>query len=169
MTNTPTDVAVFVNRGMEKAPTRLLVPYLGSSHDRLALELAGKVARNTGAETTVLHVVPTRKRDDSVTLGAKKEVDRVYTDPTTRSLVHFKVIEHDSPVAAVLSESTNSDLVVIGVAEEWGLESQLFGWRSQRIARDCPTSLLIVRKASAPAQPPPTHEPAATPSVAGAG
>ena len=38
------------------------------------------------------------------------------------------------------------DLVVIGVGEEWGLESQMFGFRPQRIAQDCPTSLLIVRK-----------------------
>ena len=42
--------------------------------------------------------------------------------------------------------STLFERVIIGVAEEWGLESHLFGWRPERIARDCPTSLLIVRK-----------------------
>ena len=35
---------------------------------------------------------------------------------------------------------------VIGVAEEWGLESQVIGFRPQRIAMESPKPLLIVRK-----------------------
>jgi hypothetical protein len=46
----------------------------------------------------------------------------------------------------VLHQAQTADLVIIGVAEEWGLESHLFGWRPERIARDCPSSLLLVRK-----------------------
>ena len=38
-------------------------------------------------------------------------------------------------------------------AEAWGLESHLFGWRAQRIARDCPSSLLIVKKGTAASTP----------------
>jgi nucleotide-binding universal stress UspA family protein len=63
--------------------------------------------------------------------------------------VTFKVIEHDSPVDAVLAEAASADLVVIGVAEEWGLESQVIGFRPQRITLECPTSLLVVRSAAA--------------------
>lgn len=150
LTTIPSDVAVFVNRGLDSPPKRLLVPYLGSSHDRLAIELAGRIARSTGAETVVLHVVPPNRAEDGSILGAEREVDRIHPDPSTRSLVQFKVREHHSPVAAVLAEARDADLVVIGVAEEWGLESQLFGWRSQRIAMECPTSLLIVRKSTRP-------------------
>jgi hypothetical protein len=55
-------------------------------------------------------------------------------------------------VTAVLDEARDADLIVIGVSEEWGLESQLLGWRPQRIADESPSSLLIVRKfAQAPA------------------
>jgi nucleotide-binding universal stress UspA family protein len=60
--------------------------------------------------------------------------------------VQFKVVEDESPVDAVLREAEQVDLVIIGVAEEWGLESQVFGFRPQRIALECPKSLLIVRK-----------------------
>jgi nucleotide-binding universal stress UspA family protein len=49
-------------------------------------------------------------------------------------------------VDTVLREAQDADLVVIGVADEWGLESQLIGFRPQRIALECPRSLLIVRK-----------------------
>ena len=55
-------------------------------------------------------------------------------------------------MGVVLHQSQLADLVIIGVAEEWGLESHLFGWRPERIARDCPSSLLIVRKAGVVSQ-----------------
>jgi nucleotide-binding universal stress UspA family protein len=145
-----TNVAVFVDRGMRQT-RRLLVPYLGSRHDRLAMELASRIGRNTGASVTVLHVVPPKRTSNVRTLDAKNMVDRVFQDPSQPAPVEFKVLEHDSPVGAVLRESSGYDLVVIGVAEEWGLESHLFGWRPERIARDCPTSMLIVRGYTAPA------------------
>jgi len=58
----------------------------------------------------------------------------------------MRVVEDESPVEAVLAEAPRFDLVVIGVAEEFGLQSNLFGWKPERIARDSPTSLLIVRE-----------------------
>ena len=69
------------------------------------------------------------------TLDAKSEMERVFADPNQPMPVEFKVVEDNSPVAAVLRESAGFDLVIIGVAEEWGLESHLFGWRPERIAR----------------------------------
>jgi nucleotide-binding universal stress UspA family protein len=62
----------------------------------------------------------------------------------------LRVVEDSSPVNAVLRESEGYDLVVLGIAEEWGLESHLFGWRPERIARECTAGLLIVRRATSP-------------------
>ncbi len=140
-----TDVAIFVERGFRQA-RRILVPYLGSSHDRLALELAGRMARNTGALVTVLHVVPPMRSENGKTLNAREAVDRVFHDPQSPTPVTMRVIEDSSPVGVVLHQAQQADLVVVGVAEAWGLESHLFGWRAERIARDCPCSLLIVRR-----------------------
>ncbi len=144
----PTHVAIFVDRGFRMA-RRILVPYLGSKHDTLALELAGRMARNTGALVTVLHVVAPMRGDNARSLNARAAVDRVFDDPTSPTPVTFRVIEDPSPVGVVLHQAQNFDLIVIGVAEAWGLESHLFGWRAERIARDCPCSLLIVRKEGA--------------------
>ncbi|HEX8520978.1 MAG TPA: cation:proton antiporter [Tepidisphaeraceae bacterium] len=145
MSSAPADVGIFVNRGLDGS-RRILVPYLGSSHDRLALEMASRLAKSGGAQVTVLHVVAPDRSNNSLTLGAKSAVDRAFTEPGQQNPVQFKVIEHDSPVAAILDAAKEYDLVIIGVGEEWGLESQVFGFRPQRIAQDCPTSLLIVRK-----------------------
>jgi Kef-type K+ transport system membrane component KefB len=150
-TTAPADVAIFVDRNFTDAK-KILVPYLGGSHDRLALELADRMARHTAARVTVLHVVAPKRHDEAATLGAKTQVENTFAEPGKASPVEFKVVEHYSPVTAVLDEARGADLIVIGVSEEWGLESQLLGWRPQRIANDSPTSLLIVRKfAQAPA------------------
>jgi nucleotide-binding universal stress UspA family protein len=116
------------------------------------MELADRIGRNAGAAVTILHVVPPARTPDLRTLDAQREVDRVFSvDPTQPRPVEFKVLEDNSPVAAVLREAEGFDLVIIGVAEEWGLESHLFGWRPERIARECPSSMLIVRRFIAPA------------------
>ena len=47
---------------------------------------------------------------------------------------------------AVLRQAHQFDLVVIGVGEEWGLMSHLFGLRAERVAAEWPGSLLMVRK-----------------------
>jgi Kef-type K+ transport system membrane component KefB/nucleotide-binding universal stress UspA family protein len=142
LTTCPSDVGIFVDRGLEQIK-RILVPFLGSSHDRLAMELAGRMARKNNAQITVLHVVqPNRDK----ALDAQSAVDRVFADPAQPQPVTFRVVHDASPVDAVLRETAHYDLVVIGVAEEWGLESHLFGWRPERIARECPVSLMIVRR-----------------------
>jgi Kef-type K+ transport system membrane component KefB/nucleotide-binding universal stress UspA family protein len=145
MSSTPADVGIFVNRGLDGA-RRVLVPYLGSPHDRLALELASRLGKGAGAQITVMHVVPPNRTNSAQALGAKNAVDHAFTEPGQANPVQMKIVEHESPIAAILEAAKEFDLVIIGVGEEWGLESQVFGFRPQRIAQDCPTSLLIVRK-----------------------
>jgi nucleotide-binding universal stress UspA family protein len=149
MTASETDVAVFVDRGHGNIGS-ILVPYLGGKHDRLALELAGRIARNGNATLTVLHVVPPKRSESDETLHARSVVEKTYADSALTAPLNFVVEEDLSPVDAVLRRAKDFDLVVIGVEEQWGMESHLFGWRPERIARDAETSLLIVRKYTGP-------------------
>jgi nucleotide-binding universal stress UspA family protein len=123
---------------------------MGSDHDRLALEIASTMARHFGSAVTVLHVVPpsgSPQSREGERLHAKAVTDRVFTDPSQPAPVTFRVVESADPIGAVLENCRPFDLVLVGVAGRWGLTSQLFGWRAERIARDCPTSMLIVRRA----------------------
>jgi nucleotide-binding universal stress UspA family protein len=142
----PSDVAILVDRGLEQV-ARILVPFMGTAHDRLAMELAGRIARNISAAVTVLHVVAPRGGDESQKLHAKTIVDKTFSDPTQPTPVTFRAIEDASPVDCVLRESTAFDLVVIGIGEEFGLESHLIAFRPERIASECTKPLLIVRRA----------------------
>jgi nucleotide-binding universal stress UspA family protein len=144
------DVAVFVDRGLaersaDSGPPRVLVPYMGSRHDHLAMELAARIGRNSRASVTVMHVVaPTPGAEPP--LHAKTAVTKIFQDPTQPSPVELRVVKDSSPAGAVITAAAEFDLVIIGVADEWGLRSHRFGWRPERIAQESPTSLLIVRK-----------------------
>ena len=140
-----TDVAVFVDRGFDGA-RRILVPYLGGEHDRLALQLAARAARGSQARVTVMHVTTPDGRGGKPT-GTRAAVERVIAPGGEPAVTfEFRAVEDPSPVDAVLRESAGYDLVVIGVSEEWGLASHPFGLRPERVAEQSPASMLIVRK-----------------------
>lgn len=155
LTGADCDVAVFVDRGFQEL-RRVLVPFHGSRHDRLAMDLAGRCARASGAEIVVLHVVardPARPRVADV-------MEKSYDDPKLRSKVTLKVVPTESSIDAVIEEAGKGyDLVVVGVEDEWGLESHLFGFRPERIAEECGSTLLLVRESE---PEPPTEQPKTT-------
>jgi nucleotide-binding universal stress UspA family protein len=167
------------DKGVEKLE-KILVPFLGGRHDRRALELAARMATHTKAHVTVLHVVPPKIGGGTRHLDARGAVDAAFASASGKAAVpasqppgaaggsgagwrggeitqstadpraELRVVEDSSPVTAVVRESEGYDLVILGIAEEWGLESHLFGWRPERIARECLAGLLIVRRATSP-------------------
>ena len=56
-----------------------------------------------------------------------------------------RLVESASPVDAVIREAAAHDLTVLGVGEGWQLEPHVFGLRHERLAAECPSSLLVVR------------------------
>jgi Kef-type K+ transport system membrane component KefB/nucleotide-binding universal stress UspA family protein len=144
LTGSDSDVAIYVQR-IDSLPRNILVPFLGSKHDRMALELAGRLARNIKVPVTVLHVTPS-VRDEQKIVHAKSMTDMVFSDPAHPLPVTMRTIQSDSPVDVVIEQAKEFELVIIGVAEEWGLESQLLGFRAERVASEVTSSLLIVRK-----------------------
>ncbi len=92
----------------------------------------------------MLHVT----RPGKAPLNAKSATDRVFDDPSQPMPVTMRVIESEHPVDVVIEQAKEFDLIVIGVSDRWGLESQLLGFRAERIARETACSLLIVRKST---------------------
>jgi nucleotide-binding universal stress UspA family protein len=57
------------------------------------------------------------------------------------------MVMSQDPLDVVVEEARQSyDLVVIGVSEELGLQPTLLGTGHERLARECPASMLIVHK-----------------------
>jgi nucleotide-binding universal stress UspA family protein len=71
-------------------------------------------------------------------------MDTVFDESKGR--VTFRSLEHDSPADAVLAESQRGyDLVIVGIGREWGLEHRPFGIQAERLLRESPASILVVR------------------------
>jgi nucleotide-binding universal stress UspA family protein len=144
LTGCDSDVAVFVDRGLSGL-NQVLVPYLGGRHDVLAIQLAARMAVNSGASIKILSVKP---------LDASPIPDNpiAVAEAVSKLLigkVSLEQVENDNPLDVVIEHAKSAQLIVIGVGEEWGLESQLFGMRPERIAESAAASLLIVRKCDA--------------------
>ncbi|HYY06477.1 MAG TPA: cation:proton antiporter [Candidatus Limnocylindria bacterium] len=134
MSEADADVAVLIDRGLAWPPRRVLVPCAGTAQDRGALRLAARVARRDGAALTVLGVVPPGEAAPAVELP--------------EGVPAMRVIASRSPIDTVIREAAAHDLTVLGVGEGWQLEPHLFGLRSERLAAECPSSLLVVRARS---------------------
>ncbi len=144
MRHAPSDVGVLVDRGLARVD-RVLVPYLGSLHDRGALALAARLARFAAADVTVLGVVPVGDTDAAERLA--NDVTAVF-DGTQWSLGSgLKIVEDAEPAEAALRESEQPyDLLLIGAGAEWGLAHRPFGVHAETIIARSTTSLLIVRQ-----------------------
>jgi nucleotide-binding universal stress UspA family protein len=153
------DVGVYVAR--HAGPIRrVLVPFARGAHDQAALALAARLAEVAGAEVTLLHVVA---------LDGAREAGEAGTLPGGTPLpggVRLVVVPSTKPLDTLVEvargdhEGRTFDLVVAGASEAWGLEPTLFSARHERLVRECPASLLIVR-AGAAARPAPAPAPAA--------
>src|SRR5436305_15164982 len=95
-----------------------------------------------GAAMTVLHVVSPRKRDGN---DVPPQIEDIAGDAQSSAPVDYQVVEDPRPLDVVVERARQFDLVVVGVEEQWGLASHLFGWRPERLAADSPASMLIVR------------------------
>ncbi|MBX3263323.1 MAG: cation:proton antiporter [Labilithrix sp.] len=143
------DVAVLVDRGLSEI-RRVLVPFMGSGHDRAALVLARRLLESSGAEVTILHVVSPRASESSK--RQRVLVDELFPEDTHH--IRLSIIEHAHPEEAVLDEAKEGyDLVVVGVGVEWGLNDALLGRHRERIVRDAAPSVVVVHHALAAAPP----------------
>jgi Kef-type K+ transport system membrane component KefB/nucleotide-binding universal stress UspA family protein len=140
MNDARSDVAVYLPRHF-RPWRRVLVPYLGSVHDLGALELAKRLAAPGDVELTVLHVARPSPSPPAAPPGLTLE------DVAGSSGLQVRMVMSQDPVDVVVDEARQAyDLVVIGVSEALGLQPTLLGTGHERLARECPASMLIVHK-----------------------
>lgn len=144
------DVGVLIDRGLEQI-RRVLVPYRGTDHDRAALRLAKRIADNTGAEITVLHVIAP---ENHVRVEAERQVLEEFEESGDGKgyKVVFKTMIHSVPGDAAIEESRKGyDLLLVGMGRYWGLEHKSFGPRAEAILARAPASIVVVRHGKRPA------------------
>jgi nucleotide-binding universal stress UspA family protein len=154
MSHAKADVCVYLERQFNPYKN-ILVPFRDGVHDRGALTLAHQIAINLNAQVTLLHIV--KPGDNKEEKNYKQnEVDESIKEDLVKTEnindfsedhVTLKVVESEFPLDTALKiANQNYDLVVVGLSETWGLEPTLFSKKHERLARECPASLLILRK-----------------------
>ncbi len=146
MQNAKADVCVYLERKFMPYKN-ILVPFREGVHDTSALTLAHQIAMNINATVTLLHIVNPKTNGKDFTKNNKENSLIGENQIFSEDHLILQTVESDTPLdTAVKIANQNYDLVVVGLSETWGLEPSLFSKRHERLARECPASLLILRK-----------------------
>lgn len=168
------DMAVFLNRGIVERPQRILVPFGGGVHARLALRLAIKLVAPQEGEVVALRFFNERERegpeeikvieDSKMVDVAVEELSEEHSELHDEMMLAYEEIEAgvgrvpDNVSVKVVADmdiaqgtqkelmKNTYDLVVIGAALAHTMESDLFGSLTTAVAESVPTSVLLVRR-----------------------
>ena len=147
------DVAVFVEKRDDLTATQvfdwqtLLVAYAGTIHDDLGIELALRLLGNQDSrQLKILRVVQQDQAPPEFSYELRAVLDQL--PASMRERIQLPIIGAENTIQAVVEASTSVDLTIAGASREWGLERQTLGRRTDVLARQCESSLLITRKYS---------------------
>ncbi len=146
--NPPCDMAVIRFRERE-LPERILVCTIGGPHAPLALELAGIQARRFAerrgrpAVVTLFSVVSPEKGQRGLKQRREHLQDLIDAHDIKAEL---KVIAHADVYQAILEEAQRHNLVMVNAPRERLLEQRLFGSIPERLARECPKTVIMVKQ-----------------------
>jgi amino acid transporter/nucleotide-binding universal stress UspA family protein len=144
----PCDLAVIRFRERE-LPERILISTVGGPHAPLALELADIQARQFEAHhgrpavITLFSVVSPESGEEGLVLG------RMLLDSLADAqgvATEIKVVAHADAFQAIMEESRHHNLVMVNAPREGLLEQRLFGSVPERLARECPKTVIMVKR-----------------------
>jgi nucleotide-binding universal stress UspA family protein len=140
----PKDVAVFVGRNLTTLDA-VLVPYIPSLHNDLALELGLRLVANIPTcRLTILQLAI----DDYSEYALSHEFSTILAqmEAGMRDRIEIPTQSTHDPIAAIVEASRGADLTIAGASREWGVERQTLGRYADALSNHCHSSLLITRK-----------------------
>ena len=146
LTQARVDVAVFIDRGVERLET-LLVAYSANIHDELGLEVALRLL--VGSDTrrlTVIRVATDEQVESELSYEFNSMMEQLPS--TVRERVDLQIVRAPEPIQAVVEASATADLTIAGTSRAWGIERQTLGRYTDQLAIQCQSSLLITRRYS---------------------
>ncbi len=140
----PCNVAVL--RGEEEVSEvrRILVPTAGGPHAPLAARLGLELARAFNGHVTVLYICRGRCDDAQMAQGVER-IQQTIAGLDGEGYLTPKVVAADDVVQGILDQAQEHDLVLLGASEEGILDQILFGNVPERIARESPKPVIMVR------------------------
>jgi len=140
----PCDLMV-LKMGESSTYRRCLLPTAGGPHARLAVQLLNVLGPAFEMKLTAGYVVPPDAGEEA-RMEAASWIDKtlVHVDPALIGDKRF--IESESVAGGIAKASLEFDLVVLGAAKEPFFRHRLLGEIPERVARNSPASVLIVKR-----------------------
>jgi amino acid transporter/nucleotide-binding universal stress UspA family protein len=147
-TNPPCDMAVIRFREREP-PERILVSTIGGPHASLALELADIQARRYEAHRgrpaviTLFTVIAPGRGEEGLAQGRAMLQNLIKAQGLKAEI---KAVAHADAFEAIMEEAQQHNLVMVNAPSERLLEQRLFGSIPERLARECPKTVIMVKR-----------------------
>jgi Kef-type K+ transport system membrane component KefB/nucleotide-binding universal stress UspA family protein len=146
LNNSPTDVAVFIDKDKSKAHWQsLLVAYANNIHDDLALSLALRMLfSGPDRHLAIIQFIPANSNEEGITSELWQTIESL--PEGVRSRIKITTVESGDPIQAVIEASASADLTLAGTSRTWGIERQTLGRYTDKLAKECMSSLIIARR-----------------------
>jgi len=131
---------------------KVLLAYDGFNYSRFALDEAVRLAREEGAEITVLSVVPPEARATKsgghagLPPHADEDVIRAYAAMRDRGVYAETTITHGKPADEIVARAREGgfDLLLLGTRELGPVERHVLGSVSHKVVRHAPCPVVVV-------------------------
>jgi nucleotide-binding universal stress UspA family protein len=147
----PCDVAMIRFR-KRVSLDRILVPTAGGPNSSLAIELAISQARQynvvNGIHPHIIALYVARSGDPRLVEAGRRILARAtarYDYP-----IESKIVSAPTILEGILRHAEESSLVVLGATQEGFFEHILFGALPEQVVRDCPKTVMIVKRYQGP-------------------
>ncbi|MFC2168121.1 universal stress protein [Acidobacteriota bacterium] len=120
---------------------RILVPTRGGLNSALALEISGILAEKDDAEIVSFVVKDKKSKVDSVKLS-ETITENPHVNPNR---VKIKYVKSNNPMEAILEESKNYDLIVMGFSREPLIRNITKDTLCHSVAQECSKPMIIVK------------------------
>jgi nucleotide-binding universal stress UspA family protein len=150
--NTPADVAVFIDAsadtptdGKIRSYQTLFVPYMGNSHDDLAVEIGLRMLWNDPRRhLKLVQILSPKARNQKFSAEVSKMLQELPSEIGAR--VEITSLEAIDPIDTISQISATIDLTLVGIGRGWGRKKSALDSHTDRLAVQCVSPLLIARR-----------------------
>jgi Kef-type K+ transport system membrane component KefB/nucleotide-binding universal stress UspA family protein len=147
LNSSPTDVAVFVAKEQQFTSQwqSLLVAYAHNIHDDLALSLAIRMLfTDLNRHLQIIQFTQINLAVEGISSELQQTIKNLPQEVQSR--IEIISVESEDPIQAIIEASSNVDLTIAGTSRTWGIERQTLGRYTDKLAKECHSSLLITRR-----------------------
>ena len=145
VTQAPCDVLVERISPVEDVES-ILLPTAGGPHSEFAAEVAGAIARTTGARIDVARVIESDTTEEDRT-DAQERLDATLEAMAIEGVnVERRLIEGDEIAETIISESANHDVTIIGATREGLLQQFVFGAIPEEVGRRAENTVIMAKR-----------------------